>query len=251
MAIARFGPYRLDTRSLELRKEGQRVRLRPQPCRLLVILVSQPDRLVTREELRRAMWPDDVYVRFDLGLNSCLKQIRRALGESADAPAYIETLTRRGYRFVGKVAYEPDAPAAPRVLVAVMPFESLDAAAGQRAPIADGLTEDVMVQLSQCDPSRVGVTTGPHPGAGFLLEGRVREGRDRLRVTARLMAAVELRQLWAGTYDAPLSDPIDAQEQLAASLTRDLSEALAALDGQRPRSWDPRVHADVFAATGS
>lgn len=250
MAIVRFGPYQLDTRSVELRKDGQCLRLRPQPCRLLAVLVSQPGRLVTREELRRALWPDDVYVRFDLGLNSCLKQIRRALGESADAPAYIETLTRRGYRFIGDVEYEADAPAAPRVLLAVMPFESLDASEDARASLAGGLTEDVMVHLSQRDPAHMGVTVGPHPDAGFLLEGRLRAGRDRLRVTAKLVGASELRHLWAGTYDASLSDPIDAQEQIAASLTQDVWNTLAALDAPGRHALDRRFQAHTFAAAG-
>ena len=250
MAIARFGPYRLDTRSLELRKDDKRVQLRPQPCRLLAILVSQPDRLVTREELRRAMWPDDVHVRFDLGLNSCLKQIRRALGESADAPAYIETLTRRGYRFVGQVAYEPDTPAAPRVLVAVMPFASLDVPDGHGTPLAEGLTEEVMVHLAQSDPGRVGVTAGAHAAAAFLLEGRVRTGGARLRVTAKLVDAHDLMHLWVGTYDAPLSDALGAQEQIAASLTRDLSDALAGLDGSSAKLPGHRSEIDQLAAAG-
>lgn len=108
MAILAFGPYRLDTRALELRREGQKVRLRPQPCQVLALLASQAGELVTRDELRTALWPDGVHVRFDLGLNSCLKQIRRALGESADSPRLIETLTRRGYRFIGQVQSFPE-----------------------------------------------------------------------------------------------------------------------------------------------
>jgi DNA-binding winged helix-turn-helix (wHTH) protein len=99
MPILAFGSFRLDTHALELRRDGLKVRIRPQPCRLLVLLASRPGQLITREELRAALWPD-VFVRFDLGLNSCLKQIRAALGESAGAPRHIETLSRRGYRFI-------------------------------------------------------------------------------------------------------------------------------------------------------
>jgi DNA-binding winged helix-turn-helix (wHTH) protein len=108
MATVVFGPYELDTRSLELRKDGQGVPLRPQPCRVLALLATQPGRLVTRDEIRAAVWPRGVHVRFDLGLNSCLKQIRRALGESAEQPHYIETLTRRGYRFAGPTEVSAD-----------------------------------------------------------------------------------------------------------------------------------------------
>jgi DNA-binding winged helix-turn-helix (wHTH) protein len=117
MATVMFGPYELDTRSLELRKDGRCVALRPQPCRVLALLASQPGRLVTREEIKAAVWPRGVYVRYDLGLNSCLKQIRRALEESAEHPQYIETLTRRGYRFIGQaeVFPEPQEVQGPRI----------------------------------------------------------------------------------------------------------------------------------------
>jgi DNA-binding winged helix-turn-helix (wHTH) protein len=98
MPILAFGEFRLDTHALELRRDGRKVRIRPQPCRLLVLLASRPGQLITREELRAELWPDGVFVHFDLGLNSCLKQIRAALGESAGAPRYVETLSRRGYR---------------------------------------------------------------------------------------------------------------------------------------------------------
>jgi DNA-binding winged helix-turn-helix (wHTH) protein len=104
MTILVFGPHRLDTRSLELRRDGRKLRLRPQPCRVLAVLASCAGELVTREELRAAVWPDRVHVRFDLGLNSCLKQIRSAL---EDSPQYIETLRCRGYRFIAEVRHVP------------------------------------------------------------------------------------------------------------------------------------------------
>src|SRR5688572_9998653 len=99
MPILAFGPFRLDTHALELRRDGRKVRIPPQPCRLLVLLASRPGQLITRDELRAALRPD-VFVSFYLSLNSCLKQIRAALGESAAVPRHIETLPRRGYRFI-------------------------------------------------------------------------------------------------------------------------------------------------------
>jgi DNA-binding winged helix-turn-helix (wHTH) protein len=124
MATLTFGPFRLDPHALELRRDGRRIRIRPQPCRVLALLASRPGELVTRQELRAALWPDGVFVRFDLGLNSCLKQIRAALGESADAPRYVETLSRRGYRFTGDViAEEPGG----HWMVRFIPLNSVDA----------------------------------------------------------------------------------------------------------------------------
>ena len=106
MPILGFGTFRLDTRALELRRDGRRMRIRPQPCRVLAMLASRPGVLVTREQLRAQLWPDGVFVHFDVGLNSCLKQIRAALGDSAASPRFVETLTRRGYRFVADVIVE-------------------------------------------------------------------------------------------------------------------------------------------------
>jgi DNA-binding winged helix-turn-helix (wHTH) protein len=107
MPILAFGPHRLDTRSLELRRDGGKLRLRPQPCRVLAVLASCAGELVTREELRAAVWPAGVHVRYDLGLNSCLRQIRTALEDSIEHPQYIETLRCRGYRFIAEVRREP------------------------------------------------------------------------------------------------------------------------------------------------
>ena len=108
----RFGPYELDTESAELWKSGARVKLQLQPFRVLALLASQPGRLHTREEIQREVWSDGTYVDFEQALNFCIRQIRAALGDQATTPRYIETLPRRGYRFIGEVeVIEP--PAAP------------------------------------------------------------------------------------------------------------------------------------------
>src|SRR5689334_18295843 len=100
MSLVVFGPFQLDTRSLELSKNGRRVPLRPQPCRMLAVLVSQAGQLVTREQLRDTLWPPGVFVQYNLALNSCVKQLRRALDDTSTTPVYLETLTGRGYRFL-------------------------------------------------------------------------------------------------------------------------------------------------------
>ena len=96
----RFGVFELDPRTGELRKAGSRVRLAGQPLRLLERLVERPGDLVTREELRRELWSDDTFVDFERNLNSAIKRLRGALGDSAETPRFIETLPRRGYRFL-------------------------------------------------------------------------------------------------------------------------------------------------------
>lgn len=104
MSVLTFGPYRLDHRTLELWRNEHRIPIRPQPCRALAVLASRAGELVTRDELAAALWPEGIHVRYDLGLNSCLKQIRAALGDTPADPRFIETLSRRGYRFLEPVA---------------------------------------------------------------------------------------------------------------------------------------------------
>lgn len=111
----RFGNFEADLRSGELLKAGVRVRLQDQPLRILRTLLERPGELVTREELRRLLWPADTFVDFDRGLNNAMSRLREALGDSAESPRFIETLARRGYRFIAPV--EPIS-ASPRPLPA-------------------------------------------------------------------------------------------------------------------------------------
>jgi TolB-like protein/DNA-binding winged helix-turn-helix (wHTH) protein/Tfp pilus assembly protein PilF len=99
----RFGGFELALKSGELRKDGIQIKLQNQPFRVLVFLASHAGELVTREELRQQIWQGDTFVDFEHGLNFCIKQIRTALGDNAQSPVYIETLPRRGYRFIAPV----------------------------------------------------------------------------------------------------------------------------------------------------
>ena len=107
MALYRFGVFEFDSEAGELQKTGRRVRLRPQPAKVLEHLLKRHGELVTRAELQRAIWPDGTFVHFDAGLNSCIKQIRAALGDRQSAALYIETLVRRGFRFIAPTTIAP------------------------------------------------------------------------------------------------------------------------------------------------
>ncbi len=107
----RFGAFELDFRSEELRKHGSKVKLQGQPAKILAILLARPGEMVTREALRKELWPEDTFVDFDSGLNSAIKKLREALGDSRESSRFIETLPRRGYRFIAPV--EEADPAAP------------------------------------------------------------------------------------------------------------------------------------------
>ena len=109
----RFGQFELDLSAGELRRQGSRVRLQPQPFKLLALLVRRNGVLVGREEIRSELWTDGTFVDFDQSVNFAVKQIRDVLGDSAERPLYIETVPRRGYRFIAPIESAAPPPAAP------------------------------------------------------------------------------------------------------------------------------------------
>src|SRR5262249_40695425 len=96
----RFGPYEADLAAGELRKNGRRVHLQDQPFQVLAALLARPGEVVTRDELRERLWSGHTFVDFDQGLNTAINKLREALGDSAAAPQFLETLPKRGYRFI-------------------------------------------------------------------------------------------------------------------------------------------------------
>ena len=137
--VVRFGLFELDLKTGELRKKGVRIRLQEQPFQVLAMLVQRPGDLVTRDELRARLWPDAVFVDFDQGLNRAVTKIRSALGDLAESPRFVETLERRGYRFIAAV-------------------EAVDA---PRGPAADCPARPVLVHLSWGD-LRIPLAEGTH-----------------------------------------------------------------------------------------
>ena len=99
----RFGVFEADLESGELRKQGRRLSLQEQPFRVLTLLLNRPGQVVTRDEIRAALWAADTFVDFDHGLNKAMNRLRDSLGDSADSPRFIETIPKRGYRFVAPV----------------------------------------------------------------------------------------------------------------------------------------------------
>jgi len=108
--VLRFGAFELDSRSRELRKHGVRIKLHEKPFQLLEALIERPGELITRKELQERLWPGDTFVEFESGLNNAVSRLREALADSADSPRYIETVPRRGYRFVAPVETPPLEP---------------------------------------------------------------------------------------------------------------------------------------------
>ncbi|MBZ5561927.1 MAG: winged helix-turn-helix domain-containing protein [Acidobacteriia bacterium] len=145
----RFGVFDADLRTGELRKQGLKLKLQIQPFRILAMLLERPGELVTREEIREALWPADTFIDFEHSVNSSIKKLREVLSDDAETPRYIETLPRRGYRFIAAVETAQKAASNAETLQrSVSPSSALDVGAGLKpAPASPGtptlLTGDV------------------------------------------------------------------------------------------------------------
>jgi len=229
----RFGAFEADLQSGELTILGRRRRLQEQPFRLLAILLRRPGVLVTREELCEALWPQTT-VDFDHGLNKALSKIRKALGDSAEKPRFIETVARRGYRFLADVTQ-----AAIRSLV-VLPFVDMS---GDAAPdyFADGMTEELITNLAQVSAlhviSRSSAMTykgarkplpeiGRELGVGAVVEGSVRRLADAVRITVQLIEVPADRHIWAHSYTANLGNTLVLQGRVACDIAKQIQVAL-------------------------
>src|SRR6516225_8552458 len=104
LKTVQFGLFEVDLLARELRKSGIKIKLHDQPFQVLTVLLERPGEIVTREELHSRLWPSDTFVDFDLSLNSAVKKLRQALGDESDNPRFVETLYRRGYRFIAPVS---------------------------------------------------------------------------------------------------------------------------------------------------
>jgi TolB-like protein/Flp pilus assembly protein TadD len=260
----KFGAFELDVRLRELRRGTTRIRLQEQPFEILRLMLERPGDIVTREQLRQRLWPAGTYVDFEHSLNAAVKRLRAALGDDAEHPRFVETLPRRGYRFIaplGSVAEPPPAcrPAAPRLRLAVLPFSNLSEDPAQEY-FSDGLTEEMISQLGGLCRGRVGVLArwssmvfkgtsrrareiGEALRADYLLEGSVRREGDRVRVTARLIETEGETQLWSDTYERNLTDCLSVQSDVAAHIARALAFELApAGPPERRAPCDPAAY---------
>ena len=253
----KFGTFELDVRLRELRTGSTRVRLQEQPFEILRLMLERPGDVVTREELRQRLWPAGTYVDFEHSLNAAVKRLRAALGDDADNPRFVETLPRRGYRFIARLdaaaapAYAPVTAKRPRL--AVLPFANLSEDPAQEY-FSDGLTEEMISQLGSVSRGRLGVlarwssmvfkgTTrrareiGEVLGVDYLVEGSVRREGERVRITARLVETSSETHLWSDAYERELTDCLLVQTDVAARIARSLAMELSP-SPERPSACD-------------
>lgn len=284
-----FGPYSLDAEERVLLRDGRPIDLPPKDVETLLVLVEKAGHIVEKDELLEKVWPG-VFIE-ESNLARRIFNLRQVLGNSPDGRQYIETVPRRGYRFVAPVredgsslALQPalsedphpsrterataprrnlllwatagsvflatailiavrfwpqSQPSSQKVMLAVLPFVNLSGDAHEDY-FADGLTEEMIAQLGQFQPTKLGVIArtstarykgtketvaqiGRELGVGYLLEGSVRRGGKRVRVTAQLIRVGEQTHLWAETYERPLTDVLNIQREVAEKITHSLS----------------------------
>ena len=236
-SVVRFGPYELDQHAGELRKEGTRMRLQEQPLQILRLLLEEPGKIISREELRQKIWPSDTFVDFDHGINNAIKRLREALGDTAETPHYIETLPRRGYRFLQRIT-----SAIAEASIAVLPFLNLSADS-ENEFFCDGTTEEIINALSHIRNLHVVARTssfafkgqcvdlravGQQLNVRTVLEGSIRRSGDRLRITAQLVNVADGYHLWSEKYDREMKDVFAVQEEIANSIAQRLEVSLDA-----------------------
>src|SRR5688572_22228497 len=249
--IVRFGTFELDVGNGELRKRGLRIALQEQPLRILIALLEQPGDVVGREALCQRLWPHGTFVDFEHSLNAAVRRLRVALGDDADVPRFVETVHKRGYRFLavgptrdhidfGRERFAPVAAtpvARQRTRLAVLPFTPCD-------EFADGLTEEATAQLTQVSPRTLAVLArtsverahrdaggaaaiGRALSADYLVEGHVRRDGDRVRITVQLIEAQDETHLWAKTFDRVVTDALSLQIELAEQIAKGVTDALS------------------------
>ena len=259
-----FGVYRLDAQSRLLFKKGNRVALPPKVVELLVALVQAEGRALTRGQLLQRLWPDTVVE--EGSLTSHVSMLRKALGERPQGQEFIETLPKRGYRFVGSVKRVESGPSnngVGRAMLVVLPFENFTA--GERYDyFSDGLTEEMITELARLSPERLGVIArtsamqfkstakgtaqiGSELGVSHVLEGSVRRAGERVRITAQLIRVSDESHLWAQSYERGLHDVLAVQAEVARAVAREIQIKLTPhekqrLDPDKTRSVNPQAY---------
>jgi DNA-binding winged helix-turn-helix (wHTH) protein/tetratricopeptide (TPR) repeat protein len=263
--ILRFDVFELDTAAGELRKQGDRIKLPPQPFRVLEILVRHGGEVVTRSDIRERIWTDS-FVDFEQSLNFCIRQVREALGDTADAPRFIETLTRRGYRFLLPV--ETLEPKAIRSLI-VLPFRML-----RPDPVTEFLAfslpealttsisglKSVVVRSSlaaarftAATPNLETIAAEAH--VDLIVTGTLLSTGDEIRVTAQLTEAASGTLMCSRSTQASIGHIFRLQDELTECLVEALSLQLTSQEQRLlrhdvpadPKAYEYYLRANKFS----
>ena len=228
-ALVRFGVFEADLRSGELRRNGVRVRLQDLPFRALKLLLSRPGDVITRQEFREALWPPDIFVDFEQGISSAVMRLRDALGDSADNPVFIETIERRGYRWIGPVLSQTLEPEAQTPVLVDQRRDELP------SKIEDGTSLEPDNRRGFTARYEIGLTARPQKPRPRIV----------LWLATAIVGALAVASffLWRGQRTAPISSiailPFDNlsapafDDAFSDGLTDELAASVSHLDGVR------------------
>jgi TolB-like protein/Flp pilus assembly protein TadD len=253
--VIRFGPFELDVRAAELNKNGRKILLQEQPFQILLMLLEKPGDVVLREEIRQRLWPNGTFVQFAPSINAAMQRLREALGDTANRPRYVETVSRRGYRLIGKVETSDNnttLTAGETNLKRLMPTSFVRSKAFSSIAVlplentcqnpdgdylSDGITENIINSLSKLSGLRVTPRStvfryrrkiaNPQAiarelGVEAVLAGRVTQRDGALVVSAELIDVSQGAQLWGERYNRRLSDLYEVEEEIAKKISESL-----------------------------
>ena len=259
----RFGAFEVDFQAGELRRSGVRVRVQDQPFQVLTALLERPGQVITRDELRRKIWSTGTFVDFDQGLNKAMNRLREALGDPANIPKFIETLPRRGYRFIARVERKINS-------IVILPLENLSGDPA-REYWAEGLTDELITRVAQIVDLRVISRTsamrfkhspkapselGRELGVDAMVEGSVVLSDRRVRIRIQLVDLSTDQHLWADSFERELGDVVTLQVEIAQAIARQIRALLAPEEKARvarkgsvnPEAYDAYLRGRFFWA---
>src|SRR6267378_4201962 len=234
-----FGAFELDLRAGELRKQGVKIKLQEQPFQILAMLLANPGQVVTREELRNRLWPSDTFVDFDHSLNKAINKLRESLGDSAENPHFVETLPRRGYRFLASIDGAQEAISKrgnPIDSIAVFALANPNPDPDMEY-LAVGIPGSIIHSLSQIPGLRViawnsvaqnkdreedPLTIGRSVGARAVLIGRIWQRGNKLRLHVDLLDTANGEELWGNQYDRDLTEVFSVQDEISREVSQRL-----------------------------
>jgi TolB-like protein/Flp pilus assembly protein TadD len=257
-----FGQFVLDIDRYELSRAGQALHLERIPMSLLILLVRENGRLISREQMIEQLWGKGLHFDTDNSINTAIRKIRHVLGDHCGNPRYVETVLGKGYRFKGLTSGSPKAELIEsklersRIMLAVLPFENLSGDPAQEY-LSDGLSEEVIMRLGQMSPHRLGVIArtssmvykqtdksvtqiGRELRVDYVVEGSLRREEDRVRITAQLIRVSDQIHLWAENYDRWLPGFLDIHGEIGIAVAAQVKLKLMAQEELRLTSNTPR-----------
>jgi len=243
---------------------------------LLILLAQRGGQLVSRDDIVARLWSTGVFVDVETGVNTAIRKVRQALQDSSDAPRLIETVSGRGYRFIGTITQPGASPipdsafATPRIMLAVLPFENLSNDPEQEY-FSDGLTEETISYLGRIHPAQMGViarttsmaykrtqksirTIGAELSVDYVLESSVRRESNRVRITSQLIRVSDQTHLWASTYNRDLTGVLAIQDELGTAIASQVHlqlapgrlQGLASAQAANPEAYDLYLRGRYF-----